>query len=48
MVGNCGGEIINKFDIFLYSLKYLYYKVNIVMVNGREYLYFGFLVPSML
>jgi len=35
MVGNGGGEIIKKFEIFLYSLKYFYYKVNIVMVNGR-------------
>ena len=32
---NGGGKIIKKFDIFLHSLKYLYYKVNLVMMNGR-------------
>jgi len=32
---NGGREIIKKIDIFLHSLKFRYYKVNIVMVNGR-------------
>ncbi|SVB53553.1 uncharacterized protein METZ01_LOCUS206407, partial [marine metagenome] len=35
VVGNGGGKIIKKLHIFLYSLKYLYYKVNIVMGNDR-------------
>jgi len=25
--------VVHNLDIFLYSLKYLYYKVNIVMMN---------------